>query len=201
MRRPDGRPSGRLVARRRRRLALPVPAAYLRRLRASADTSERLLEVLPFSYRPRADAVEALKRLLYDLFGPRSEIRLRPTVDYGFEPQRLEPGDGRLRLVLFGLAQTPEAEVHGELLRRLRDELPDGQALLAAVDGSSYRRRLEGGGRADERLAERRRTWDRVVRDAGLEAVHVDLSAAADDETLDRVLAAAWPEGVLAADS
>ncbi len=184
-------------ARRRRRIEISVPDSYRRRLLASAGTSERRIEVLPFSYRPPAGAAETLKRMLYDLFGPRCEIRLRSTLDYGIEPAALEPGDGRLQMVLFGLAQTPEVEVHGELLRRLRDDLPDGQALLAAVDGSSYRRRLKGGGRSDERLAERRRAWDRVVRDSGLTAVHLDLSEQPNDEILSRVLAAAWPAGVL----
>ncbi len=183
--------------RRRRRLTIAVPDAYLRRLLASVDTSQRLLEVVPFSYRPPAEATRALKRMLYDLFGARSEIRLRPILDYGFEPERMEAGDGRLRVVLFGLAQTPELEVHGELLRRLRDDLPDGQALLAMVDGSSYRRRLQGIGGAAERLAERRRAWDRVAREADMIALHLDLSAEPDDETLSRVLAAAWPPGVL----
>ncbi len=189
-------------ARRRRRLEVPVPAGYLRRLLASVDTSERRLEVVPFSVRLPAPALEVLKQLLYDLFGPRSEIRVRPVLDYGFEPERLTPGDSRLRLVLFGLAQTPEVEVHGELLRRLRDDLPDGQALLAMVEGSAYRRRLETGGRGAERLAERRRAWDRVARDAGLEAVHVELPGSGDDDdVLARMLAAAWPPGVLEGES
>ncbi len=208
--------------RRRRRLEVALPGAYLRRLLASVDTSERSLEVIPFSYRPPARAVEALKHMLYDLFGPRSEIRLRKVLDYGAEPAAVEPGSGRLRLVLFGLAQTPEVEVHGELLRSLRDELPDGQALLVVVDGSSYRQRLAGGGRVAERLAERRRAWDRVVGEAvapgrqrhlppsggtsqlpppggTLEAVHVDLLEP-DEEVLSRLLEAGWPAGVLEAE-
>ena len=193
--------SGLRCARLSRRLELAVPEVYPRRLLASAGASERLLEVLPFSYRPRGAAVESLKRLLYDLFGPRSQIRWRPTLGYGVEPSAVEPGAGRLQIVLFGLAQTPEVEVHGELLRRQRDELADGQALLAMVDASSYRQRLERSDRADERLAERRRAWDRVVRDAGLEIVHLDLSEAADDEILNLILAAAWPPGVLAAEA
>ncbi len=196
-------------ARRRRRLRVTLPGAYLRRLLASIDTSERSLEIIPFSYRPPARTAEALKHILFDLFGPRSEIRLRPTLDYGAEPAAVESSNGRLRLVLFGLAQTPEAEVHGELLRSLCEELPDGQALLAMVDGSSYRQRLASSGRAAERLAERRRAWDRVVRDAvapegrqgnTLEAVHLDLLEEPDEEVLTRVLEAAWPAGVLEAE-
>ncbi|MCP3964411.1 MAG: DUF2868 domain-containing protein [bacterium] len=185
------------VARRRGRVEVELPDGYVRRLLAAADTSQRRLEVVPYSYRPQARAVETLKQLLYDLFGPRSEIRLRAPLEYGFEPDELDPGTGRLRLVLFGLAQTPEVEVHGELLARVKDDLPDGQALLVVVDGSSYRQRLEGGEGAATRLAERRRAWDRVVRDAGLEALHVDLLQAFDDDLLTRATETAWPAGAL----
>lgn len=185
-------------ARHSRRLGLVLPDGYVRRLLSSVDTSQRRLEVAPYSYRPAAGAADRLKRLLYDLLGPRSEIRLRSPLEYGAEAAELEPGGSRLRLLLFSLAQTPEVEVHGELLRQLRQDLPDGQALLAVVDGSAYRQRLAGSGRATSRLAERRRAWDRVVRDAGLEAVHVDLGDALPDDVLSRAAAAAWPPGTLA---
>jgi len=184
-------------ARRRRRVAVSLSEGYLRRLLASVDTARRRIEVIPFSYRPPSAAAEVLKRLLYDLFGPRSEIRLRPSLEYGFEPEGLEPGDSRLRAVLFGLAQTPEVEVHGELMRRFQGELADGQALSVLVDAAAYRRRLAGGGRVEERLAERRRAWDRVVRDAGLTAVHLDLSGPLGDAASTAVVAAAWPPGAL----
>ncbi len=184
-------------ARRRRRVTLTLADGYVRRLLASVDTSERRLEVIPYSYRPSARTVDGLKRLLFDLFGPRSEIRVLPTFDYGGEPESLEPSRGRLRAVLFGLAQTPEVEVHGEFLQHIQQELADGQALLLVVDGSAYRLKLEGGGGVDERMAERRRAWDRVARDAGLSALHVDLMQPLPDEVLTRTVAAAWPEGVL----
>ncbi len=188
----EGRRAAALAA----RLALRVPEAYLRRLLAAADTAERRIDVLPFSYRPAAGAVTALKSLLYDLFGPRSEIRLQATAAYGTEPVEIEPGVGRCRIVLFSLAQTPEVEVHGELLRSLRRELADGRALGLVVDGAVYRRRLATAG-GERRLAERRRSWDRVAREAGLEAVHVDLEPPLGDEALNRLLAGLWPPGFL----
>lgn len=187
--------------RRERRLSLSLPAGYLRRLQASANTSERRLEVLPFSYRPSAKTVEVLKQMLFDLFGPRSEIRVREPLDYGSEAVELEPGGCRLRLLLFGLAQTPEVEVHGELLETLRQDLPDGQVLLVVVDASSYRQRLEGSGQLEKRLGDRRRAWDRVIRDAGMVAVHVDPGESLDDELLMRATEAAWPAGALENDA
>ena len=182
----------------RRRLTVRLPDSYVRRLLASVDTSEHRLEVLPYSYRPSASAVDSLKRLLYDVFGPRSEIRLGSPVEYGAEPSDLEPGGARLRIVLFGLAQTPEVEVHGELLQRLLEDLPDGQSLAVVVDASAYRQRLENVAGLEDRLLERQRAWNLVVRDCGLQAVQVDLSQPLPEEALSRLVAAAWPAGSIA---
>lgn len=184
-------------ARLGRRLALILPGAYLRRLVASIDTSERRLEVMPYSYRPSSSSTDRLKQLLLDLFGPRSEIRVGAPLDYGVVSESLEPGRGRLRIVLFGLAQTPEVEVHGELLRQLQEDLPDGQALVAMVDAGTYRQRLEGVAGLEDRLAQRRRAWDRVIRDSGLEAVQVDLSQPLAEDALSRLVESAWPAGAL----
>ena len=158
---------------------------------------------MPYSYRLSGTATEALKGLLADFFGPRTEVRLRTTLDYGAEGDELEPMTGRCLVVLFNLAQTPESEVHGELLRQLVADLGGGQALVAAVDGAAYRRRLHGddpeAGKDSARLHERRRGWDRVVREAGLSALHLDLQRGAGDEVLEEFERAAWPEGALAA--
>lgn len=189
-------------ARRRRSVAITLPDGYLRRLLAAVETAQHRIEVLPYSYRPAAPVTTALRQLLLDLFGARSEIRIRETLDYGSEPSDIEAGSGRLRVVLCSLSQTPEVEVHGELLQQFRERLPDGQALLLVVDGSAYRRKLEHEGQLDERsvkrLAERRRAWDRVVRDAALLALHVDLRQPLPDEVLTQAVAAVWPQGSLA---
>ncbi len=188
---------GTRCARLGRRLSITVTDGYVRRLLASVDTSERRVEVIPYSYRPSARAVDTLRNLLFDLLGPRSDIRVLPTVAYGEEPDSLESSRGRLQVMLFGLAQTPEVEVHGEFVRHLKRELPDGQALLLVVDSSAYRQKLEDNGRVDERLRERRRAWDRVGRDAGLTALQVDLMQPLPDEVLTGAVAAVWPEGRL----
>jgi len=185
-------------ARLRRRLPVRIPDAYRRRLVAAAATSEERVAVVPYSYRPTAASSAALKGLLLDLFGPRTEIRLGAVVDYGAGPDAVPPSDARCRAVLFSLAQTPEVEVHGELLERLRAELADGQALLALVDAAPYRRRMAAtGAELADRLAERRRSWDRVIRAAGLEPVHLDLEGELPDDALTLLVERAWPPGAL----
>jgi hypothetical protein len=154
--------------------------------------------VAPYSYRPSAASTTALKGLLLDLFGPRTEVRLGAGLDYGADPAAVPPTDARCQAVLFSLAQTPEVEVHGELLEQLRAELADGQALLALVDAAPYRRRLAAtGAELAGRLAERRRSWDRVIRAAGLEPVHLDLEAELPDDALTLLVERAWPSGAL----
>lgn len=186
----------------RYRLRIELPESYLRRLRASGSTSERRVEILPYSYRLSGTATEAVKAFLADFFGPRTEVRLRPTLDYGAEEEGLESMSGRCLMVLFNLAQTPESEVHGALLGQLMADLGDGQALVAAIDGAAYRRRLHGddpdAGRDSARLAERRRGWDRVLREVGLSALHMDLERGVGDEILEDFESVAWPEGSLA---
>ncbi|HVS02297.1 MAG TPA: hypothetical protein VMT16_05965 [Thermoanaerobaculia bacterium] len=183
------------VLRRERRTPIVVPEAYLRRLAATTEARVGRVDVVPYSYHPSPQAAEALRGLLHDLFGARAEVRLRPAAEYGAAAAELH-GGGSL-VVLFSLAQTPEVEVHGELLAACRDGLADGQALLAVVDAAAYRRRLGEADPGAARLAERRRSWDRVVQAVGLVATHLDLDDAAPDASLAALERGAWPGGVL----
>ena len=68
-------------------------------------------------------------------------------------------------------------------LEETRKRLLAGQTLLAVVDASPYRERVG----APERVEERRRTWDRAAKEAGLEAVHVDLGRPPADDVVARL--------------
>ncbi len=225
---------------RGRNVTVTLPADYRRRLLSAADPEARRIDVLLYSYQVAAAATARLKTALLDVFGARSEVRLR-ALRYGEEvfgsattttaadgtpnPSSDSAVDGeatlgqasdpsvRCRLVLFSLAQTPEAEVHGEVVAELAASLGDGQALLVLVDASAYRQRLGEGGEA--RIADRREAWGRVLRAPSLHApglapLHVDLAAeegragardASAGETAglatDSLLDGAWPVGVL----
>lgn len=183
-----------------RRIEILLPAAYPKRLRASASARAPEVQVVPFSYRPGDQSAQELRGLLQDLAGARAHVRLASSLDYGSE--RPESFDGTMRVVVFNLAQTPEVEVHGEVLRTLRAETPDGQGLLVLVDEGPLRRKLENLAPdvADERLDSRRRAWTRVVEGEELVPVLVDLEAgdlsaeaARRDQTLDAMERALWP--------
>lgn len=181
------------VRRLSRRLPVTLGESYRRRLRSARDLVSHRLEVVPYSHQPSQASFATLEGLLHDLVGLRSEIRRRPPVPYGEAPPALF--EGRLRVLLFNLAQTPELEVHGEWLAALENELIEGQALLVLVDAGPYRRRLGDGD--PRRLAERERAWQRVVASVGVEALVLDLEAEPEPDLLVRLAATVWPAGAL----
>lgn len=179
------------------RLPIALPAAYLRRLRAAVATTAHDIQVVPYSHRPTEKAIQTLRGLLLDLMGARSEVRSTETLEYGAGAP--EPFAGRLRVALYTLVQTPEAEVHGDLLRALVDDRVDGQGLLMVVDESSFRKRATVEGAAlEERLESRRRAWRRVAGDVDIDPVFVDLGQESDPDWADavagRLRAATWPK-------
>lgn len=181
-----------------RRLELRVPAAYLRRLLAAASTTPHEVLVTPYSYQPKEKAMETVRRLLLDWLGARANVRFAPSVGYGGTLQASSAG---WRILLFNLAQTPELEVHGELLEQLGSELADGQKLLVIVDEAPFLERIPQSQQA-ERRESRRRAWLRNL-DSGAFAgrgprpVFLALDASLDlDLALDSLPHGVWPSGV-----
>ncbi len=192
------------LSRLRRRVPLDLAGAYYRRVLAAGRGDRLLVEVFSYSYQLDGSKADRLQSALLDLFGSRAALRLRPSVDYGAEelPETdgdAGPGTERARVVVFNLAQTPEAEVHGELVRRYQSSKEaDAESLLVVVDASSYRQRLlsqspGGGGSAQERLESRRKTWQRTLGKAG--CAWVDLESMEAIELHDRLTQAVTDGG------
>ena len=182
-------------------LPLSLEGRSLRRQLAAFGGETRRVEIIPYSYSPPARTVDAMMSLLHDHFGTRAEVRLQTGLEYGDEapaPQASDPANGapeRCQVLLFALAQSPEVEVHGRLLDDLRATLPDGDHLLVLVDASGFARRA---GAVAGRMDERRRAWNRVVKEVGLNAVHVDLNLAPTDNVLEALGAGLWPSAPVA---
>jgi len=187
-----------------RRLAGSVPVnlgdGYFRKIISGRRGSQTRVDVVPYSFRPEPVVLDRLKAVLHDFFGTRADIRALPPLAYGEEaalPEREAIDDGveaeerprTCRVILFNLAQSPETEVHGELLREIKERLPrDHGQLLVIVDPHAYRKRVE----SPERLAERHRAWSRVAGDVGLSAVSFDPESS-DGQVLDSMGSALWP--------
>jgi len=171
----------RSAARLARSVPLNLGAGYFRRLLSAVRGEHAAVRVVPYSYRLPPRARDALKSLLLDVFGGRASVEVQVPTDYGEDPS-LDQGEGGTEqhvVVVFSLAQTPEAEVHGRFLEAL---VAHGR-LLVVIDDSGYRVRLVED--VEQRLSERRRAWDRVVKEAGCVAAHLDLGEATGPEQIE----------------
>lgn len=140
-----------------RRLSLDLDEPYFRRLLGTARGVSTRVLVVPFGFEPEPASVESLNALLRDALGARSAIETLPSTAYGKAPSLPPIEDpGRTTIVsLFNLAQTPEHEVHGELMTTLA---ATGCSVVAAIDPNAYADRVDR-----DRLERRTRSWNDVV--------------------------------------
>jgi Protein of unknown function (DUF2868) len=172
------------------RLTLPLDAYFQRLLRRQRGDAA-LVQVLPHAAAVNAQAALGLRALLAPAFGPTLQLRLAEPSAFGDEERAAaiatEPGTS-LRVALFDLGATPEADSQGRFVRALQQAAP-GLPLLMVVDEAGFARRF---GALADRMAERRRAWQRLADDAGCALLCVDLEAP------DPAPAAAWLDAALA---
>lgn len=157
------------VARLSRWLPVDLDDSYYRRTLASGRGSAAVVEVVYYSCTPAAALRDRLHALLQALVGARAAIRDAQRLEYGDDAERVTwmeetIGSGLLVLV-FPLAQTPEPEVHGEFLERMQQRIERaGGRMIVLLETATYRTRVG----LEERVRERRATWDRLLRDLRL---------------------------------
>ncbi len=169
----------------------PVAGSFRALLVAERGGGMRI-DVLPYSCTPGQRQLETLRELLHDVFGLEARIEVRGQVGYGTE--LLAEGDARQPtcvVVVYGLVQSPEREVHARYLEQWMERGGDPR-VLAVLDSASWRERFGEG--AEQRQAERLRAWDRVLREIGLTALHVDLGRALTSAVVERAEASLWPD-------
>ena len=185
---------------RARRIAARIPVdlgdLYFRNLFTAWRGARKVVDIVPYSFRPGFHESAALKTLLFDVFGARADIRVHEPLGYGEDPPRASQhtrsaADREYFVVcLFNLAQSPEPEVHGAFLEAVKSQVePIGGKMVVIIDTSSYRERVG----VSERSAQRLRAWERLVGDSHLAAVPVDLGKPADDDILIAVGESLWP--------
>jgi len=189
---------------RSRRLSRALPFdlegdAYFLKLLSVDRGGDQVAVVQAYSYRPSPRSAEGLTTLLLDVLGGRTRIeRLEPS-EYGDAPAQVAATRGEeavCRVVLFTIAQSPEHEVHGDYLRALRAAQSEGggrRSLLVVLDRGPLLERLPRDEEGATRLAERERAWQRVLDDAGLQAVACTLDGEVDATAIERAR-----EGLLA---
>lgn len=163
---------------RARRLAhafMPWPAVAGRRRPAAAKAPTSVL-LLPHGQAPAGAAGAALTTLVAAAWGEAARLSIAAPVAYGDEEGAglradLPPGPV---LLLLDLAATPEAEVHGRLLKALR------RPALLLLDEAGFVRRFGRGERLDQRCA----AWAAFADAAKVPMARVDLDRPGDDASV-----------------
>ena len=144
--------------------------------------------MLPYSYGIMGRPADTLRELLHDVFGLRADVRVHDALAYGAEVAEAVGANGATpaacAVVVFGFVQSPEREVHGRFARELLAHGAGRTHVLAVVDDSASPARFREGDARRE--GERRRAWDRVLEEAGLAPLHVDLASALENEVVEQ---------------
>ena len=154
----------------------PESEPYFTRLLSLSGGKPVVVDAVPYSYLPGAASRAALLAALASLVGARVDLRFAEPVPYGGgdEATARIRGDGTVPdyiIVLFNIAATPEDENHGEFAASLLRCAVPHTRIGVVLDAWGYRQRLEGLADLDERLAERRRSWENMLRVRGIESV------------------------------
>jgi hypothetical protein len=173
-----------------RHVVLDLDEPYYRRLLAEYRGDRTNVYAVPYSGELDPAAVDALREGLQRLEGTAVALHVCPSVTYGTEASGwLEralasrggtspaPQSERWLVLVMSLAQTPESEVHGEVIRQLLEHAAALRyRLILVVDASGYRRSLAGTQVEERRLEERREAWNRMAARRGLTPLHLDLA-------------------------
>ncbi|MEG1833008.1 MAG: DUF2868 domain-containing protein [Burkholderiaceae bacterium] len=155
---------------------LELNTPYFDHLIRSLRGDDLSVLILPYSYRPEAAAARVLSQAAAAVAGAKGALREAAVVTQGSEETRLAAelaaGEVDLCLVVFALTATPETEVHGRFLARLREHPCAPRRLLAVLDESGFVCRF---GAADARLPQRHRLWADFLSAAATPYVMVDL--------------------------
>ncbi|MDR6906429.1 hypothetical protein J2X63_002115 [Agromyces sp. 3263] len=176
--------SGLVERRRAKHVSLPLTEPYYRRLVAAWVGEPTRVRVIPYSYTLTPEARAGLEAILARAYGNAAPAIEEP-VGWG-DDEWLGPltdaagtgfaGAPEIRLPLFSLTATPEADAHGAFLGQLGASGGRGAAsgpTVVLVDESAFVARWGGG---DSRREERRAVWRELVEAHGGVPVFVDLA-------------------------
>ena len=150
------------------------------------------VRLLPYSHRPATRQLGTLREVIADLFGLEARVEVSPALEYG-EDAALGDDENlpNCVVIVYALVQLPEREVHGRFLRQWTQRAGESQVLVV-VDSSSWRERFRDG--ESTRQGERQRAWDRVLREVGVQPLHLDLAAPLAGDVIDRADQVLWPD-------
>ena len=172
---------------------LPLDEPYYLQLLATERGQGMQIDILPYSYQPSPASLEYLGKILLDLMGNQATLHWHEPLPYGQAsfPWVKGPSLPQTVVLVCNVAQTPEAEVHGEIFRALQNHIEtpkDQHQLLLMLDQEPYRQL----GNATH-MMERQQTWQRLAADCHLQIVPFDAKETSHEQLLQMAQAALWP--------
>ena len=174
---------------------LPFEEPYYLQL-LTADRGRGIqIDIIPYSYQPSAATLEFLGKCLLDLIGNQATLQWQDPLSYGQEIclWLKTTSSPHIIVLICNLAQTPEAEVHGEVFRALQTYIESSKGqhrLLLTLDQNPYQQI----GNANH-MRERYQTWQRLASNYHLQMVPFDARETSHDQLLQKAHAAVWPSG------
>ncbi|WP_342349045.1 DUF2868 domain-containing protein [uncultured Nitrospira sp.] len=172
---------------------LPLNEPYYLQLLSTERGQGTQIDIVPYSYQPSPAALDCLGQCLLDLIGNQATLHWRDPLLYGQAsvPWLQATSSPQTVVLVCNLAQTPEAEVHGELFHMLQTSIEpcNGQHhLLLVLDQEPYRHLAD-----QAQMRGRQQTWQRLANDYHLQIVAFDAKDTSRDQLLEKAQAALWP--------
>jgi hypothetical protein len=172
---------------------LPLEEPYYLQLLTGDRGQGIQIDIIPYSYQPSPAALALLGKCLMDLFGSQATLQWHTPLSYGQEsgPWLQTSSSSHIIVLVCNLAQTPEAEVHGEIFHMLQEYIhaSEGQhQVLLTLDQQTYKHIANAA-----QITERQQTWQRLAHTYHLQMVPFDAGETSRDQFLLNAQAAVWP--------
>ncbi len=171
--------------------SLPLDEPYYLQLLSTERGQGTQIDIVPYSFQPSPAALDCLGQCLLDLIGNQATLHWRDPLPYGQASVLQVTSSPQTVVLVCNLAQTPEAEVHGELFHMIQTSIEscNGQHhLLLVLDQEPYRDLAD-----QAQMRERQQTWQRLANDYHLQIVPFDAKTTSRDQFLEKAQAALWP--------
>ncbi len=163
------------IWRRQRSFPLPLNNAYFTTLRAVRGGSAIAVLAIPFRYELTAQVRNNLARLLERIHGLAVTISVQQPVIMGEDSADWKAALGSEQhiavFVIFNLAATAEADAHGQVLKRILNDVDGRAPVIPIVDTGAYAERDA------ERFDQRCRQWRSVLDALRCTPLFLDLTA------------------------
>ena len=172
---------------------LPLDEPYYLQLLSTERGQGIQIDLMPYSYQPSAAALDCLGQCLLDLIGNQATLHWRDPLPYGQTsvPWLQATSSPQTVVLICNVAQTPEAEVHGEIFHMLQASIEscNGQHhLLLVLDLEPYQHLAD-----QTQMKGRQQTWQRLANDHHLQIVAFHAKDTSRDQLLEKAQAALWP--------